>query len=201
MITIEDRAEDPVAVIRDILAAGPVPAPLFRRLAHERGVPVKEIPKATKALGAQCHRNGAPGKAGRGNGGWVWVLDWPYDHFIVKKPGRKGYYANNLYFRGKEIQHKLADDIDAARLKIAEVIADLERKRAAEPPPATGQRRERVPMPVHVRLRNLIRQRKELPAREFVQRLFKLCGKVKALESRLDRTGTTTTKGKKPCAS
>src|SRR5436309_3265023 len=75
---LEYRAHDPAGVVREILAGGPLPAPEFRRLAYERGIPVKLIAKAARAAGAECRRTGAPGA-----GGWVWTLSAPEDDGIV----------------------------------------------------------------------------------------------------------------------
>lgn len=164
---VEDKADDPVDVIRAILAAGPVPAPEFRRLAHEQGVPVKEIPKAAKAAGAECRRLGRPGE-----GGWIWALTSLADQGIVTRKGRKGFYAKFM-FHGKEIQQWLADDLDTARARLVELKADLEHKRAANPP----QRRQPSP-----------REKREVKAlsvqlRELARELLAVCGRVRKLEN------------------
>src|SRR5437016_5450803 len=108
---VDDRADDPVAVVREILAKGPVPAPEFRRLCHEHGIPKKKIPAAAQAAGAECRRHGRPGE-----GGWVWTLTRPPDDGIITRPGRRGFYAH-VFRDGKEVQQKLGDTIEEARAR------------------------------------------------------------------------------------
>jgi hypothetical protein len=160
----DGKAHDPVQVVRDILAAGPLSPPDFRRLANERGVSFRALPKAARLAGAECRRHGAPGK-----GGWVWDLRSGIDRFIVTKPNRSGYYCDNLFLRGKEIQHKLADDLPAARVRVAELLkerdAERERDREAKRRPPTppvprgvDPSPRKIVQPIHVQLRDLARQ-------------------------------------------
>lgn len=168
---VDDKTADPVGIIIGILAQGPVPAPVFRRLAHERGVPVKGIAKAARAAGAQCRRHGLP-CAGRGEGGWVWTLRRPPDEGIVSLPGRPGFYAR-LYRRNKVRQQKLGDTIEEARTRLAELRKQMdEEEAAAGKAPPTRRYRARLAKPVHEQLKEVARE------------CLRLARAVKALEAR-----------------
>ena len=81
----DGRARDPVQVVRDILADGPLNPADFRRMANERGVSFRELPKAARLAGAECRRTGRPGE-----GAWVWQIRTDIDRFITTKPNRSG---------------------------------------------------------------------------------------------------------------
>lgn len=165
---VNDKADDPVEVVKRILAGGPIPAPEFRRLAHEMGIPVKMIPAAAEAAGAKCRRIGVAFER-RGNGGWVWELTGPPDQGIITKGNRKGYYAN-FFFHGKQVREKLGNDLETARARMAELRKELEAERAAEPPRPSRPAAPRVVKPAHQLLRELTRQ------------LLRLCNRVERLE-------------------
>jgi hypothetical protein len=179
---IDDRADDPVGVVRDVLANGPVSPAEFKRLTHERGVSVKLLPKAA---GARCVRTG-----GIGQGSWAWVLSVPIDHFITTKPRRKGYYANNLFVRGKEVQCKLADDLEAARELARELVQQTEARKAAMPVLPRGRLGGPRPKPLPERLRDLARKCLDRQQRDIARELLKLCRAARALEAAAARTDT-----------
>lgn len=173
----DGKARDPVQVVRDILADGPLSAPDFRRMANERGVSFRSLPKAARLAGAECRRIGRPG-----GGAWLWDLRHGVDRFITTKPNRKGYYCDNLFLRGKEIQCKLADDLPAARVRVAELLkerdAEREKDREAKrrpptpPVPRVDPSPRLIVQPVHVQLHDLGRE------------LLRLYRRVKELESK-----------------
>lgn len=174
------KADDPVAVVREILAGGPVPAPEFRERAYERGIPKKEIGKACRDAGADCVRYGPPGA-----GGWQWQLGKPEDFGIIKRPNRRGLHAK-FFFRGREIQRKLTDDDDmeAAKLAMAELVAQLEEedtvfapyRRRSEPPAYPP--REEMPVTLADCMRDVARQ------------LVRLCRKARQLEGKSQKEVT-----------
>jgi hypothetical protein len=148
-----DRTMDPVAAVREILAGGPVPAPEFRRLAREQGIPVKGIPKAVEAAGARYRRDGRPGE-----GGWVYELTTSEGEGIIERPGRKGFYAH-FFFHGREIQCKLADDLETATVRLAELRRKLEQEweSLTSPRPWTPKL-QAPPKPLHEQMQELARQ-------------------------------------------
>lgn len=168
------KADDPVAVVREILSNGPVPAPEFRRRARELGVPVKQTPQACRDAGAKCVRYGPPGA-----GGWQWQLGKPEDFGIIQRPNRRGLHAK-FFFRGREIQRKLTDDDDmeAARLAMTELRAQLEeedtvfapRRRRSEPPAYPPP--DALPVTLADCMRDVARQ------------LVRLCRKARQLEGK-----------------
>lgn len=155
---VDDPADDPVAVIKDILSDGPMMPAQFRKECHRRGVSVKKIAPACRAAGAACIRTDSrPGK-----GGWLWTLTPTTDRNITTKPNRRGYYSDNLFLNGKEIQIKLADDLQTARKRIVELRKQLDEQKQFE------QQRRAVttnsngcfsgkPEPIHHQLRQLAR--------------------------------------------
>lgn len=166
---IDGRAHDPPGVVRGILAAGPVPAPEFRKLARDRGIPVKAIKAACDAAGAVCRKLGRPGE-----GGWVWQLGRPLDDFIRTHAGRRGFYADNLFAGGKEVQCKLGDTIEEAREKVAAILAGRDADRKARPPrggarPGAGNRK-----PAPDQLADLIRQFRSAGQADLARQVLKL---------------------------
>lgn len=178
---VDDRADDPQSVILEILANGPVVAKEFRRLAYERGVPMKDIRRAAHAVGAKCRKYGGRGQLG---GGWQWELSRPADRGIVQIPGRRGYYAKFL-FHGRQICEKLADDFETAKARIAELYARLESERAANPPPlpriATA-RKPRIDATIAGRLRMIARDLIAIGSPKLAARVLRECGAVSKLE-------------------
>jgi hypothetical protein len=182
---VDDRADNPESVILEILANGPVVAKEFRRLAYQRGVPVKDIRRAARAVGAKCRKYGGRGQLG---GGWQWELSRPADRGIVQIPGRRGYYAKFL-FHGTQICEKLSDDFDTAKVRIAELYARLESERAANPPPLpriSTPRKPRIDATIAGRLRLIARDciARQLP--DIAARVLRECGAVAQLEKRKD---------------
>lgn len=179
---IDDRALDPAGVIRQILANGPLAAPEFRRQAHAQGIPIKNIGKAAKAAGAECRRQGLPGE-----GGWVWMLSRPDDDGIINRPGRSGFHAH--FFRhGQEVQQKLGDTIEEARVRMAELKKQLDEEARHAPPrprPASP-RRKKVVIPLHEQLREVARQ------------MLRLSRTVKALEAQAAKNTPPSAKGDQP---
>jgi hypothetical protein len=156
----DGKARDPVQVVRDLLADGPLPPADFRRMANERGVSFRALPKAARLAGAECRRYGPVGK-----GGYVWEMRSGVDRFIKTYPNRNGYYCDNLFLRGKEIQCKLGNDLDTARVRVAELLKerDAERERDREAKrqttlPPSPQSAAKAIQPVHAQLRDLARQ-------------------------------------------
>src|SRR5262249_49428387 len=117
---VDDKAHDPAAVVKDILANGPLLVGAFRKLAHQRGIPVKDINKAADAAGAHRRRQGRPGE-----GGWVMTLEQPADEGIITRPGRQGFYAH-VTSHGKEVQQKLGNTIEEARERMARLKEKLQ---------------------------------------------------------------------------
>jgi integrase len=115
-----NQKENPISVIRDILADGPVPAPEFRELARRRGVSMHDFYKLTRQAGAKCRKTGPVGAGGA----WVWELHRPETHGICRFPGRKGFYAR-ICHRGRQIQRKLADDLQTAKRRMRDLLEEL----------------------------------------------------------------------------
>lgn len=172
-----DSTEAPEIIVRDILANGPLPPAEFRRLAHERGIPVKNIGKAAKAAGAECRRIGPPGKDG-----WLWMLSAPADDGIVTRSGRAGFYAH--FFRhGQEVQQKLGDTIEEARERMKELKTRLDAEAGPDRRGGARPHPPKIVKPLHDQLRDLARD------------LLKLHRAVKALEAGRGADRTTTAGG------
>jgi hypothetical protein len=65
-----EPARDPVAVIRLLLAKGPVPANVFRQQCHQQGVSLHDFYKLCRTAGAHCRKAGPVGPGGY----WFWEL-------------------------------------------------------------------------------------------------------------------------------
>ena len=67
----EDVLEDATAMLREILADGPVPAATVRREASQAGLGPHALRRAKAALGVRSRKLGAPGATEQC---WVWAL-------------------------------------------------------------------------------------------------------------------------------
>jgi hypothetical protein len=84
--TEEDRTrlQDASEVLREILAAGPLPADEVRRLARSRGAASAALTRAKKALRVRSRKTGGPGDP------WVWELPPDID-LLVSPPSCSPY--------------------------------------------------------------------------------------------------------------
>ena len=85
-----EPARDPIAVIRLLLAKGPVRANVFREQCHREGVSLHDIYKLARAAGARCRKAGSVGSGSVGSGFWLWELRPPENFGIIQRPGRRG---------------------------------------------------------------------------------------------------------------
>jgi hypothetical protein len=119
---LNDSPEDPLAVIRLILANGSVPAKEFHQLIRIHCIPVHDVYVLLRQAGAKCRRIGSIGAGGY----WVWELSRPQHFGIITRKDRKGYYARFWdRQRGKEVQKKLADDLETAKRRLADLQLQL----------------------------------------------------------------------------
>ncbi len=115
-----ERARDCLAIVRSVLAGGPLPAKEFRRLVHLQGVAVKDTYRVARQAGAICFRIG-----GVRSGTWWWGMpEQRPEHGIIRIAGRKGYYAR-FWLKGqnKQLQMKLANSLEEARERLAEIVS------------------------------------------------------------------------------
>jgi hypothetical protein len=114
-----EPALDPIATIRLLLANGPMPASEFRRQCRQQGVRLHDLYKLAKQAGAKCRKAGPVGPGGY----WVWELQHPDDFGLIRRPRRRGYYVQ-VWRRGRLIQKKLADDLETARARLADLLTE-----------------------------------------------------------------------------
>jgi hypothetical protein len=120
---LNNSPEDHLGVIRLLLADGPVPAKEFHRQVREHCLPVHDVYALLRQAGAKCRRIGSIGAGGY----WVWELNRPRNFGIITRKDRKGYYARFWdRQRGKEVQKKLADDLETAKRRLADIMQDGE---------------------------------------------------------------------------
>ncbi|HLN27604.1 MAG TPA: hypothetical protein VK395_07645 [Gemmataceae bacterium] len=111
-----EPAENPVEVIRSILAAGPVRVKEFRRLARARGVSLTQLIRVAYQAGARCRKCGPWGPKGY----CVWELVGPEYVGLIQRPNRRGYYAH-VWIAGREVQVKLSDELEEAQQRLNEL--------------------------------------------------------------------------------
>ena len=155
MQRVDDRAADPVAVMADILKDGPVRVKDLERLAFERGVGVAQRKKSLRALKAECHRHGGLGSKGYS----AWCLpDGNVNRFIKAHRHRRGFYCDNLFDDGKEVQCFLGHDLAAARLKVKQLLKERDERRKLTPRRMPRPPENRTGQPAHLQLREVARQ-------------------------------------------
>lgn len=114
--TVEERAME---VIRELLAAGPMRASLFRAECRRRGLPVKHLGKIARAAGALHWKVGGIGSAG----GMVWGMreHFPRDYGVTTRKDRGGYWAQ-VDVGGLSFRHKVGESIEEARANVAALV-------------------------------------------------------------------------------